>query len=243
MKTMSAGVLLAALFLSSGCSSVKPSEPLPVQEQKAANPGNDRSNLIRSDDCYVVLPKGYDRQKKYLVIIGLYGAMSNSKRHAEYFQPMADKYGFLVFCPALPEIMNPMAIAAQAESILAAAENRMKDYSIDPKRVYLSSVSFSTVALFRMAALKPGFFSGLIVAAPSKSPDIQDAGKDGMANLPVYIWQGVNDRLKSSGQNINKMLNELKYSRVNLKEAQGFGHQSPPIEEWDEIINWLDSGK
>ena len=195
--------------------------------------------LIKPKDCYVAVPKGYDKQKKYPAIIGLYGAMSNAQRHAEYFQPIADKHGMLVFCPVLPNIMNPMEIAAQAENILASAENKMKDYNIDPKRIYLSSVSFSSVALFRMAALKPQFFSGLIVTAPSKSPDAGDLVKDGMSGLPVYIWQGTNDRLKSAGQNINKALNELKFRKVVFKEAEGLGHQAPPAGDWDEIIKWL----
>lgn len=199
------------------------------------------AELIKPKDCYVAVPKGYDKQKKYPAIIGLYGAMSNAQRHAGYFQPIADKHGMLVFCPVLPNIMNPMEIAAQSENILASAENKMKDYNIDPKRIYLSSVSFSSVALFRMAALKPKLFSGLIVTAPSKSPDAEDLAKDGMSKLPVYIWQGTNDRLKSAGQNINKTLTELKFSRVIFKEAEGLGHQAPPVGDWAEIIRWLDN--
>jgi len=152
---------------------------------------------------YIVkLPKNYDEQKKYPLVVYLHGSGANEKSiyRAPYFFP-DDFFGLAVngrgratdYCYNNAQIDIAEAIAAV-----------VKDYPIDQENIILSGTSMGGFGVFRTFFETPtkfkaiASFSGLPkgkIAGPEQPNFLETRYLKNFKNLFIFIFHGVHDHL------------------------------------------------
>jgi predicted peptidase len=88
-----------------------------------------------------------------------------------------------------------VGVAAEAEIMVALLEEFMGTYSIDPDRVYASTVSWgSTTAWQAMATTRPGLFSAVLITGGFAVSATQ-AASIATDRTPIWVTHGTNDHL------------------------------------------------
>jgi predicted peptidase len=162
-----------------------------------------RSKLDNTLQSYIVkLPKNYDEQKKYPLIVYLHGSGGNEKSiyRVPYFFP-DDFFGLAVngrgratdYC-----YNNAQVDIAEAIAIV------IKDYPIDQENIILSGTSmggfgvhrtfFETPAKFKAIASFSGLPKGKI-AGPEQPNFLDTRNLKNFKNLFIFIFHGKHDHL------------------------------------------------
>jgi polyhydroxybutyrate depolymerase len=161
-------------------------------------------NLLRRR--YLVhLPAGYDRTKKYPVVIALHGGMARSElqRDMSKMNPVADRHGFIVVYP--DGTGRTRLLTFNAGSCCGFAANRGVDdvgfirrlivqelpskFSIDPDRVYATGFSNGAMLCYRLACE----LSDLIAAIGPVAGDLGVEGPLPKRPVPVIHIHGRHD--------------------------------------------------
>lgn len=88
-----------------------------------------------------------------------------------------------------------VGVAAEADIMVALLEEFMGTYSVDPERVYASTVSYgSTTAWQAMATTRPGLFSAVLITGGFAVSATQ-AASIAADRTPIWITHGTNDHL------------------------------------------------
>lgn len=160
----------------------------------------------------LLLPKDYDPQQAFPMIVYLHGAAGRGNDNAEplnwgpllFLEPsLRDKHRFFVVVPQCPLSSSWLELswgglggAKEGEALsltLELAGNALpREFRIDPKRRYLTGVSMGGHAVWVTLARRPGFFAAAIPVCSGGSPAIVTKLA---AKCPVWAFHSDDDHL------------------------------------------------
>lgn len=120
----------------------------------------------------------------------------------------------------MPQCPKETFWAARVESIVELIEKVIKDFDVDPKRVYLTGLSMGGFGTWYTAMARPDLFAAI---APICGGGM--AWNAGALTMPVRVFHGVNDNAVSVNQS-DEMVNAIKARGGNVEytRMEGVGH-------------------
>ncbi|MBI2687994.1 MAG: prolyl oligopeptidase family serine peptidase [Acidobacteria bacterium] len=140
------------------------------------------------------IPANYDVKKASPLVIALHGMGGSENSIFDGYNDgalkvEAEKYGFIVACPKGREPASMYRGAAETDVLDVLAEVR-RDYSIDPKRIYLMGHSMGAYGTWSIAMNHPDIFAALGPISGGGDP----RGMTKLKDVPQYVVHGDNDR-------------------------------------------------
>lgn len=158
----------------------------------------------------LLTPLHYDPAKSYPIILYLHGAAARGDDNAEPLnwgpklfldQGIREKHDFFLLVPQCPRAegwtqSTLLGSVREGQSLVLALElmrtELPKQFSIDPKRRYLTGVSMGGHAVWTEMILHPGFFAAAIpVCAAGNASSVTEAA----ARFPVWVFHSDDDHL------------------------------------------------
>jgi predicted peptidase len=194
---------------------------------------------------YVVfVPHDYKRDKPYPLILFLHGSGesgTDGKKQAQVGLGPAIKkqektFGFIAVFPQ-SEKRNWRADSEDGQRALKILDQVMKDYQVDPQRVYLTGLSMGGFGTWSLAAKYPDRWAAIVPVCGGG--DVKQAAK--IKDIPCWCFHGDADKAVPIAMS-RKMVGALKEAGGHPKytEYAGVGHNS-----WDkaygtpELYEWL----
>jgi predicted peptidase len=160
----------------------------------------------------LLLPKHYDPQQSYPVILYLHGAAARGSDNAEplhwgpelFLDPaLREKHGFFLVVPQCARdtgwvefAWNHPTLPKESLSLalsLELVENVLpKEFKLDSKRRYLTGVSMGGHAVWVEMVRRPGFFAAAIPVCSGGDPRIVTSAA---AKTPVWAFHSDDDHL------------------------------------------------
>jgi poly(3-hydroxybutyrate) depolymerase len=166
------------------------------------------SDVDDTDQPYgLYLPKNYDPQRKYPLVISLHGEYSNhrlnlrrvfgrgnrtgeSDAEATRHWPAMPDVDYIVASPLARGTMGYKGIAEKdVYDVLADVKKR---FSIDEDRVYLTGLSMGGGGALWLGLTRPDIWAAIAPVCPAATVDTQDLAVNAL-HVPVKIFQGEND--------------------------------------------------
>ena len=163
------------------------------------------STVDDSDQPYALyLPPGYDRARKYPLVVSLHSEDSNHRLNMRQLFGIAVRYGeadppdmryfpvtrdadFLVACPWARGAMGYQGIGEQdVYDVLADVERR---FPVDQDRVYLTGISMGGGGALWLGLTRPDVWAAIAPLCPVPPPGTWETALNAF-NLPVRIFQG-----------------------------------------------------
>ncbi len=194
---------------------------------------------------YVIfIPRAYDPSKKWPAILFLHGAGERGEDNqvqvkvglGPVIRRQENQFGFITVLPqSAPQAW--WTHPKEKEYALAALEKTRKDYSIDPRRIYLTGLSMGGAGTWALAADQPQTWAAI---APICGPADPTAAPK-VVHLPCWCFHGQADDTVKVAQS-QKMIEALKSlgGQPRYTEYPGVGHNS-----WDraygtaELFSWF----
>ena len=203
------------------------------------------------------VPKSYDKEKKFPMIVALHGLGSSSRGIMRYpgLTSHAEKHGYIVVAPmgynsrgwygsrgkgggrgddpdnlgelSEKDVMNVLAIVR-------------KDFSIDDNRVYLMGHSMGGAGTWHLATKYPDIWAALAPIAPAGPRDNSQLKK--AKHIPVIVVQGDKDRLVHGTRRWVKKMEELKMEHVYI-EVKGGDHVKVAFNHFPQIFDFFNKHK
>lgn len=150
-------------------------------------------------DCWVYFPEGYDRTKRYALVVVLHPAGLRGLRFAKIWGKLADRTGeFLVLAPEALDTEKRLWRMSDEPVVVKTLDKALDVFSaIDPNRVLLTGFSLGGNYAYLFGLRHPARFravavvSGALKARPSPQADAILRRASG---LPVYIAHGAQDQ-------------------------------------------------
>ena len=196
---------------------------------------------------YVVnLPKDYDENKKYPLVLFLHGAgergddldLAVKHGYMRYVKEQGKEYPFIFVAPQCP--LNKYW-GCYTESLLAFIDFICESLPVDLDRVYLTGLSMGGTGTWMLAMADPERFAA--IAPVCGSGIIWNGGC--LANLPTLVYHGDCDGTVPIQESMNMITAINKRggnARINI--CYGVAHNAWDIAYGgDELAEWLMSNK
>jgi len=198
------------------------------------------------------VPHGYDKTKRYPLVIWLHGGGSagddnvgqislDNKLGTHFWtrKENQDKHPAFVLAPqstATWDSNSGTNLSTELKLVLDILEVVQKDYSIDTNRMYVAGQSNGGIGAWGLITKKPGLFAAAIPLCGAGNPDLAAR----VAKTPVWAFHGEKDDVIPVEHSRN-MINAMKRAGGSPRytEYKGIGHdiwemafKEPEIEEW-----------
>ena len=190
------------------------------------------------------IPKNYDENKNYPLVISLHGSVTNNT----YTLDTRANYGRNFFVPEDDEflIATPIKIGTDWSSrkIFDMITDISSNLKIDDKRIYLTGRSMGGRGTIIVASELPNTFAAIMPFSPHHTPySYQSLGKK-VSHLPIYLHHSRNDYVSSFNE-AESIFNDIKKENNNIVfDIRNYGHSGWRKLYGDEkIIRWLLSWK
>lgn len=239
--------------------------PLPAFAQGERAKPDRITRVVREGDKTAVpyqlyLPVNYDKSKQYPLVLCLHGAgemkskefeartaastaLLKSEARAKYpaFILVPQTTSGWVKRPGRDIVKNGYRLADIPESaslklVLKALADTMKEYRVDPDRVYVTGQSMGGVATWDVIIRHPDLFAAAVPVC-----GVGDTTQAGKIRCPVWVFHGAEDKTVPVTFS-REMVKALKAAGGNVKytEYPEVGHGSwVPAWQEKELIPWL----
>ncbi len=188
------------------------------------------------------LPKGYDENKKYPLVIFLHGAgergqdLENVAKHGymKYVKSESKEYPFIFIAPQCPENKY---WGCYAESLIAFLDYIEQSLPVDKDRIYLTGLSMGGTGTWMLAMADPDRFAAIVPVCGSGV--CWNGGS--IAKIPVYAYHGDCDDIVPIYESVT-MIRAINKTGGNakLKICYGVGHNAWDFAYTDEkLLEWL----
>ena len=136
-----------------------------------------------------------------------------------------------------PQAPNNGWKGEKADSVFAIAKELMKNFPIDPKRIYLTGYSMGSFGTFTLIAMQPDFFAAGVGVAGGGSPNKVAQLKD----VPIWAFHGdADDVVKvDSSRRIVEALKAVD-GKIKYTEIPGGDHGiATQVYAGEEMHEWL----
>lgn len=244
--------ILTALIILLLAPSMSASKPAPLPDQCKAF-------THKTMPYRLLIPKDYGPSKKYPLILCFHGAGGRGTDNQAkgttagsilISDATQQKQPCFVLMPQCPDgkqwvdtpwdkgsySLDKVKISDQMALALEILDNVMKEYSIDPDRVYVSGQSMGGFATWDAIMRRPNFFAAAIVNCGSGDPTKAELIK----HIPIWNFHGDKDSIVPV-RGSREMVEALKKVGGNIQytEQPGAGHVSwsnawatPGVTEW-----------
>jgi prenyltransferase beta subunit/predicted esterase len=222
-------------------------QPLPIPKESTTVSSGFHLRTLKTDQgdrkYALYVPEGYDGSRVFPVILFLHGA---GERGEDGITPAQAGIGPAIFnrphgVPALvvfPQARRTWAGGSDdSNAALAALDDVMKSFAVDPHRVILTGLSMGGHGSWDLAAAHPEKFAAVVpICGGGKA---SDAAK--LKTLPIWSFCGDADR-DQTVLGMRAMVEALEHEGASprITEYRGVGHLS-----WDrvyndpEVIDWM----
>lgn len=194
--------------------------------------------------CRLLVPHNYDAKKRYPLLVYLHGGggvgTDNTRQirggNGQVLNLFAREQkafpSFILVPQSSGDGWADSAQLAKLPNVIAAAQ---KEYSIDPRRMYLGGQSMGGFATYTVVAARPDLFAAAFVLSGSGDPS--SAPK--IARVPFWILHGSADRIVPVDY-AKKMRDAIRGAGglARYTEFRGEGHQIWPHVQKD-VVTWL----
>ncbi|HPD16957.1 MAG TPA: prolyl oligopeptidase family serine peptidase [Planctomycetota bacterium] len=194
-------------------------------------------------DCWLYVPKTYDRAKPYPLVVVLHPAGLHGSRFVSAWGLVAERTGaFLVAGPECKDQKKRLWDMADEKDLLATIRKVMATFHVDPSRVLLTGFSQGGTYSYTFGLRSPELFraiapvSGALVARPGPEADAILLKARGMG---IYIAHGAtDDRIPAERARASRARLEQAGFTVTYREVPQLGHFFPDGEP-DRIWAWF----
>ena len=190
-------------------------------------------------------PSGYDPKKSYPLIVYLHGSRDTVSRELMWYEPAIQKeHPAFVLTPKCEypdqgwgntrEDGHPMATA----KTLKLVDSLVRQYNIDPSRLYLYGISMGGFGVFSIVAKEKGKFAAAYAVCGGS--DTKAASK--LSDTPLWIFHGEADDIVpvQLSRNVYKEIIRLGGKNVRYTEYPGVKHNSwENVAREDALEPWL----
>ena len=240
------------------------SEPKPkIPSGKAASPPVPTPGRVQSRTYFfkesgrempfsLFVPRGYNKEKKYPLMVALHGLGSSHWQMIRYpgLTRLAQKHGYIVVAPMgynssgwygsrgqTSRRNNPRNLGELSEKdVLNVLGIVRKELSIDDDRIYLMGHSMGGGGTWHIGMKYPDIWAALAPVAPAPPRNINDLVK--IKHVPVIVVCGDKDGLVRSARVWVARMKALKMDYEYI-EVKGGGHVRPAYEKIPEIYNFF----
>ena len=188
------------------------------------------------------LPKDFDANKKYPLVIFLHGAgergedLDVAMRHGfmKHVREDGKEYPFIFIAPQCPD---DKYWGCYTESLLAFIDSVISDLPVDKKRIYLTGLSMGGTGTFMLAMAAPEKFAA--IAPIAGSGICWNAGI--IKDIPTMIYHGDCDDIVPITESMT-MVREInrKGGNAQIKICYGVGHWAwEQAYSDDEFLEWM----
>ncbi len=217
--------------------------------------------------CQLFLPENFDKAKSYPLVLCLHGAGQMKKppyqavtgASQKLLQPeMRAKYPAFILVPqtttgwfVADERARKLVLSGgyrladheetgMSKLVLQAVSDTMKEYNVDPARLYVTGQSGGAVYTWELLMRHPGMFAAAVpVCGPG---DVTMVDK---VDCPVWVFQGSADPMVQAARS-REMVAAMKAAgrAVKYTELPGVGHEAwGPAWDDPDLPGWLFSQK
>lgn len=210
------------------------------EEKKAETGLIERKTEGGESPYWIYVPKDYDPNYRYAVVVWLHPVGKNKKQDIEDFTDTWEDY-----CKENHIILvGPKAesdagwLASEAEVVSRACQDVFANYTVDRQRVVMHGMGqggqFAFYLGFQARDLVRGVATtGAVLANAAKE-------KDATKPLAFYIIAGGKDPLAKPIAETKDKLLEQKYPVIH-REIPNMGHQYLDLKTLEELVRWIDS--
>ena len=198
------------------------------------------------------VPEGYDKKKKYPLMVALHGLWSNHWQMIRYpgLTKLAQKHGYVVVAPMgynssgwngsrgqVSRFSKPPNLGELSEKdVMNVLGIIREEFKIDDKRIYLMGHSMGGGGTWHLGMKYPEIWAALAPVAPAPPKNIQDLAK--IKGMPVIVVQGDRDGLVRSTRIWVAKMKELGMNHEYI-EVKGGNHIRPAYEKLPEIYDFF----
>lgn len=217
----------------------------------------------RSYHYQVYVPADYQSKPSWPAILFLHGAgergddglLQTNVGLAPAIRKNPSRYPAIVVFPQVPR--DSQWVGAPADMAVAALQQTMKEFKVDPKRLYLTGLSMGGHGTWYVAYRNPdlfaavvpicgwvrefGFFKGSVPVVPGDSAAVMPNLVQRLAKTPIWIFHGEVDQVVNvNGSREPAAALKAAGADVRYSELLGLDHNS-----WDaaygsdEFVRWL----
>jgi S1-C subfamily serine protease len=214
--------------------------PKPDPNKKAETGLLERSNAANDHQYFVYVPKDYDPNVSYGLVVWLHPVGKNKKQDIEDLTDTWDEYcrdNHLIIVG--PKAENETGwVASEAEFVLEAVRNVLANYTIDRKRIVAHGMGVGGQMAFYL-----GFHDReLVRGVATTGAALSGPPKERVANEPLafFLVAGGKDPLAKAVAESKDKLVEHKFPVV-YREIPNMGHQYLDLKTLEELVRWIDS--
>jgi len=135
------------------------------------------------------VPPAYDGKRPYSLLFALHGANgSGEKFRAMGFDRLADEYDFIVVYP--DGIGRRWDSGDDNEFFARMVDEFKKQYTIDPRRIYVTGHSAGAMEAYELASMNPGLFTAI---APVSGTVMAETPRENLLPTSVLHIHGLRD--------------------------------------------------
>lgn len=203
----------------------------------------------RTYEPVVLLPDGFDPQKKYPLLIAMHGYGGEPVNFSRAFKTAGSKKGYIICCPYAPEVMGKTSFNwgewEQADRRIMETIAFLKaKYKIDEKKMIIAGFSQGGYYSYYMGLKHPDLFIGAIPIGPGYDSDLEPmlAGAAD-AKMKFYVLMGELEPEERIDDNIRAI---KQFTKVGITASfnffSGVGHAMPGDSDFElqRAIEWIE---
>jgi serine protease Do len=220
---------------------VVPAAAPPKKDDQKAELGQfKRKNASGTHDYQVYVPRNYDPNTSYALLIWLHPVAKDTEKDTDDFVDIwVDYCREMNIILACPRAENKTGwISSESEVIAEVAHDVMASYTIDKRRVVVHGMGVGGQFAFYL-----GFHNrDLVRGVATTGAALTSLAKENVLNQPLtfFLHAGGKDPLKNAVVDSRGKLLEQKYP-VAYREDPDAGHQYLDEKALDELVRWIDS--
>jgi poly(3-hydroxybutyrate) depolymerase len=199
-----------------------------------------RKNAAATHNYWIYVPRNYDPNVSYALVIWLHPVGKDKDKDDEDFQD-----AWIDYCRnnhiilAAPKSENKTGWVASENGVVTdVARDVMSQYTIDKRRVVAHGMGVGGQFAFYLGFHDRDLVRGVAVTGAA----LANQAKEKVPNQPLafFLQAGGKDPLKDSMEDSRAKLLEQKYPVV-YREDKDAGHQYLDDKALDELVRWIDS--
>jgi hypothetical protein len=218
-----------------------PPGPAPAKKEAKVDTGLINRTSAAGDHTYwIYVPKDYDPNISYALVVWLHPVGKNKKQDVEDFTDTWEDYckdNHIILVG--PKAENDTGwLASEADFVREATEAVKTTYQIDPHRIVAHGMGQGGQFAFYLGFHARDLFRGVATTGAA----LASPPKEKVANQPLafFVACGGKDPLAKSIAETKTKLADQKYSVIH-REIANMGHQYLDLKTLEELLRWLDS--
>lgn len=217
----------------------KPAEEKKEEPKKAETGLLERTTPAKDHQYWVYVPENYDPNVSHALVIWLHAAGQGGKDAKDMESIWGDACAEQHIILVGPKSESETGwLASEAEFVLEAARDVMKEYTIDRQRVVAHGMGVGGQMAFFLGFNARDVVRGVATSGATLAYQPRDSVSG--QRLAFYVVAGAKDPLAKEIEGIKAKLEEKKYP-VTQREVAEMGKEYLDRKTFDELVRWIDS--